>query len=216
MYAGGFVQPLMCPFLDDILNGQDDSKRMDPTWGPFRVHGSANGRFPEVWWFYPSVGNTECNRYVWWNYVENTWGWGALPRSAMHPADAYQHPYMGGTDGHVFEHEYGWLANGASRVGQVWVESGSLSFANGAISMELQQLRIASGSGYANVSVSVIGSYAPEGQQYTEGPFYGRDDGYTDARADYLYMRFHFASAADGPWAVGKILLDAVPSGDER
>lgn len=214
LYSGGYVVPLACPILDDILNGQDDSKRMDPLWGPFHMHASANGRFPEVWFLYPSVGQMECNRYVWWNYVENTWGWGEMKRSAMHAADAYQYPYMGDDLGNVFEHEYGYLDNGASRVGKVFVESGELTLGNGAT--ELQQLRIASGSGYDAVAVTVLGSYTPEGTEYTEGPFAGRSDGYTDARANYTHMRLRFVNAKDTGFAVGTVLVDAVPSGDQR
>ena len=216
LYTGGFVQSLPCPILDDILNGQHDPRRMDPIWGPFRCHASANGRFPEVWFFYPSVGQTECDRYVMWNYVENWWAWGALPRSAMHAADAYQYPYMGGTDGHFYEHEYGWLANGASRVGDVWIETGALSIANGDSTTELTQLQIATGHDYDDVAVTVIGTYTPGGTEYEEGPFYPRDDGYTDARADFRDIRLRFSNAEDGPFAVGMVRVDAKPSGDSR
>jgi hypothetical protein len=217
VYAGGYMQPLVCPFLDAILpSGADDAYAMDPTWGPFRLHASANGRFPEVTFFYPSKGNTECNRYVTWNYVENTWTWGALARSAMHPADAYQYPYMGGTDGHVFEHEVGWLDNGASRVGSVWAETGALSFGNYQGAVEMQQLMIATGSGYGSLSVTAYGRYAPDGPEYTEGPWTPSDTGFTDARSNFWSTRLRFSLAADGPFAVGRMFADVLPSGDMR
>ena len=52
--------------------------------------------------------------------------------------------------------------------------------------------------------------------EYAEGPFLSRSDGYTDARADYLYVRLRFENAKDGPFAVGRILIDAQPNGDQR
>jgi hypothetical protein len=212
LYSQGYVQTLPCPVIDDILQGQDDTIRMDPSWGPFRFHGAPNGRFPEIWWFYPSVGNSECNRYIWWNYDENTWGWGALSRSAMAGAYAYQYPYMGSTDGHLYEHETpNFLANGATRVGQVFVESGALSIGDGTLTTDLNQLLIATGSGYNALTVTTYGKYAPEGTEYTDGPFSPGSDGYTDVRTSYRSHRLRFVNAIDGPFAVGTIFVDAQP-----
>lgn len=217
VYAGGYVQPLFCPFLDAILPaGENPAFAMDPTWGPFRVHASFNGRFPEVTFFYPSTGNTECNRYVTWNYVDNTWTWGALNRSAMHPADAYQYPYMGSTDGHVFEHEVGWLDNGASRVGEVWAETGALSFGQYQANVETQQLLLSTGHGYNTLTVTAYGQYAPEGPEYSEGPWVPSDTGWTDARSNFFAVRLRFSLAVDGPFSVGRLFAEVTPSGDQR
>jgi hypothetical protein len=217
MYAGGYVQQLPCPFLDAILGGTDQTKAIDPIWGPFRCHASANGAFPEVWFFYPSVGNSECNRYVVWNYLDNTWMWGSLNRSAMAGADAYKLPYMGSTTGDIYEHETGLLDNGSSRVGTIFAETGELGLGeNSGGTTQLQQLRIASGNGYASVECTVYGRYTPEGQEYTEGPFLARDDGYMDARADYMHMRLRFVNAKDDMFAVGKVYIDADQTDDMR
>jgi hypothetical protein len=211
LYAGGYVQPLPCPVFEDIMGGHDESVRMDPTYGPFRMHGCHNFRFPEIWWFYPSVGNSECNRYLAWNYAENFWFWGELPRSAMSPADAYQYPYMGGTDGHIYEHEFGWLANGASRIGDVWAETGALGLGNGDRTMDVNQLLIASGNGYDELTVSAYGKMAPEGTEYTVGPFTPRSDGYTDARFSFRHSRLRFTNATDDHFSVGMIMADVTP-----
>lgn len=214
LYAGGFVQPLPCPVFQDIMWGHDDAVRMDPTYGPFRIHGCHNFRFPEIWWFYPSVGNTECNRYLAWNYAENFWFWGELPRSAMSPADAYQYPYMGGTDGHIYEHEFGYLANGESRVGQVWAETGALGIGAGDRTMDVSQLLIAlgaeAGEGHA-VTVQVYGRMTPEGTEYSVGPFTPRADGYTDARFSFRHSRLRITTAADGHFSLGTIFADVSP-----
>lgn len=212
LYSGGYVQPLACPVMSDILTG-DDAIRMDPLWGQFRIHGAHIFSRPEIWWFYPSVGHTECNRYIAWNYEENFWFWGELPRSAMAPADAYQYPLMGGTDGHIYSHENGVLANGASRVGQIWAETGALSVGNGDNVISIDQMQIATGRGYANLNVEFTGVYAPEGQEYLEGPFVPRDDGYTDCRLEYRDVRMKLIAAQDGNFSVGVIRLNVIPGG---
>lgn len=213
IYSGGSVQPLPCPVFSDIMHGNDPSIAMDPTWGPFRIHGSSNGVYPELWWFYPSVGNQECNRFVAYNYVENFWFWGSLPRSAMAAGDAYQYPLMGGSDSHVYTHEFGSLANGVTRVGQCWVESGALSIGNGDQLVRIDQMQIATGVGPQNLTVSFYGRYTPEGEEYTEGPYTPRSDGYTDVRLKYRDIRMRLTNAVDGTFSVGMIRMNVIPSG---
>lgn len=214
LYQGGYVQPIDCPILSDILGtglNVDPSLAMDPVWGPFRMHGAHNMRFPELTWFYPSIGNTECNRYVSWNYEDNHWTWGALARSAMAPADAYQYPYMGGSDGHVYEHEFGMLANGVTRVGSVFAESGILPFGSGDQTADINGGLIATGTGYGSVSVQVLGRYTPEGTEYTEAATAIRDDGYLDIRTSYRDNRIRFDMVQDGAFSLGIWKLDVTP-----
>jgi hypothetical protein len=212
LYSGGYVQPLPCPVMSEIMSGNSPYS-MDPTWGPFRIHGAHNARFTEVWWFYPSVGQTECDRYIKWNYVENTWDWGSLPRSAMAPADSFQYPMMGGSDSHIYTHEVGWLANGASRVGQVWVETGALSLGAGDQTVRIDKMQIATGVGAQNLTVQFFGRYAPEGTEYTDGPYTPRSDGYTDVRIKYRDVRMRLTNAQDGNFSVGLIRMNIIPSG---
>lgn len=53
-------------------------------------------RFGEIWWFYPSGTNTECDRAVIFNVRENTWYDVGLVRSAGYPAQVFRFPVMGG------------------------------------------------------------------------------------------------------------------------
>jgi hypothetical protein len=73
----GQTQKLPCPvrayIFDDINVGQIELTVC-----------ALNSTFSEVWWFYPSAGSNENDRYVIYNYVENTWAIGALTRTAWH------------------------------------------------------------------------------------------------------------------------------------
>jgi len=209
IYAGGSVQPLECPILNDILEG------MDTSYGPFRIHGSNNGVFPEIWWFYPSANQTECDRYVIWNWKENWWSWGALARSAMFPAGAYRYPYAGNSSGNMFEQENGWTDAGTTRVGNIWIESGTLAIGGGDRTMEINQSMVANGYGYSSLTQTFYSKMTPEGAERTFGPYSARSNGYTDTRVSGRDVRMRVSAAADADWAFGKARLD-VRAGSAR
>lgn len=202
LYNGGFVQPLPCPILSDIKAG------MDPTYGPFRMHAAHNGVYPEIWFFYPSVGSTEADRYVIWNYQDNWWGWGSMSRSAMAPADVWKYPYAGANDGHMYQQEDGYTDAGVSRVGQIFAETGALGIGNGDKTIEVKQAVPATGTGAASLTLTFYGQMTPEGAERTFGPYTPRSDGYVDVRVTGREVRVRFTSAQDGPFGIGKMRFD--------
>ena len=205
LYASGNVTALPCPIFADI------AKDMDPIYGAFRTHAAHNGIFSEIWFWYPSVGQTECDRYVIWNYAENWWGWGALSRSAMASADVYLRPYMGGSDGRMYEHEYGYTNSGASLVGQRWLRSGALGIGSGDRFMEVNQLLAATKGGYGSTTFTFYGKNAPDGAERTFGPYTPKASGYTDTRVSARESCLKITAAVDDDWSVGKIRLDVRP-----
>lgn len=207
LYNGGFVQPLDCPVLNDILGD------MDPTFGPYRLHGSHHGLYPEVWWFYAPTGQTEATRYVIWNYAENWWAWGSLSRSAMAPAEVYKFPYMGAATGVIYQHEDGWTDAGNTRVGSVWIESGALGIGNGDGFIEVRQMLPATGDGTSQLGVTFYGRHTPEGSERVFGPYTVRSDGYVDTRVTTREARIRFAATQDADWSLGKVRLDVAQGG---
>ena len=53
-------------------------------------------RWGEIWWFFPSGTNTECDKAVIYNVRENTWYDAALVRSGGFPARVFPSPIMAG------------------------------------------------------------------------------------------------------------------------
>jgi hypothetical protein len=201
IYDGGSVMPLECPLLGTI------NKELDPLYGEFRIHGAHNGAFAEIWWFYPTVGNTEANRYIIWNYEENWWGWGMLARSAMSPGDTYKYPIMGDSTGNVFEHEVGFTDAGAARFPNIFAETAVLG--DSETSPDINAIQIANGTGYDKVTVTAFTRITPEGAEHTYGPYSPRANGWTDARiAGPALPRLRFKPTVDEEWGVGKIYLD--------
>lgn len=204
-YEGGFITPVACPILNDIMS------TIDEDYGPFRTNAVHNGAFPEIWFFYPSTGYGECNRYVMYNYIEDWWAWGELGRSAASAGEAYKRPYMGGIDGHIYQHEDGWDAAGTTRVGDVWAETGMLPLTNGDRGVAVNQILPANGHGYDSTSFQVYTRQTPEGTETTWGPYEPRADGYTDCRINGRDMRMRIEATKDENWSIGKFRINVQP-----
>jgi hypothetical protein len=76
-----------------------------------QVFGSTNEGFNEVWWFYCSANSTEIDRYVIYNYLENTWYYGTMNRTAWLDSGLRDYPIaansLTATTGNIVNQEYG-------------------------------------------------------------------------------------------------------------
>ena len=74
MYDGR-VQTLNCDLRRYVFQDLNTSQRQ-------QIYGSTSEAFNEIWWFYCSLNSTTCDRYVVYNYLEKTWYYGTMDRSA--------------------------------------------------------------------------------------------------------------------------------------
>ena len=80
-----------------------------------KVFAGVNSAFTEVWWFYPSLGSfsAEPDRYVIYNYGENSWYYGRLRRGAWLDRGIFDYPIASSAihvffeQNRLFEHENG-------------------------------------------------------------------------------------------------------------
>lgn len=205
VYEGGSIRPVPCPVLDFFKSD------INLTYAPAVSHASENGVFDECWFFYPSADNTECDKYVIFNYNEGWWGIGSLSRSAAYPAGANQFPLMAGSDLNLYGHEDGWTDAGNSRVGDIWVETAALSVGQGDRNFEVKQMLPATGFGYNTLQTTVYGRQTPEGSERTFGPYTPRSNGYMDMRVTARDIRVRFEATQDGDWGIGKMRLEVAP-----
>jgi hypothetical protein len=71
----GRVQTLSCDLRRYVFQDLNTSQRQ-------QIYGSTSEAFNEIWWFYCSLNSTTCDRYVVYNYLEKTWYYGTMDRSA--------------------------------------------------------------------------------------------------------------------------------------
>jgi hypothetical protein len=95
----GQVQPLKC----DVLRYVYDDLNRDQIE---QVFAGAVPEYNEVWWFYPGAGSLTPNKYVIFNYVDNTWSMGTMTRFAWTYDATIGAPFAAGDD-RLVQHEFG-------------------------------------------------------------------------------------------------------------
>ena len=112
-YAGS-VQKLPCTVLDYIFSDFNKGQA-------YKVFAAPNPKYNEVIWFYPSASSTEINRYVTYNYLENSWSIGTTSdgfvRTAWNPAYSLDYPIAASKNddsglNYLYNQEFGCLADG--------------------------------------------------------------------------------------------------------
>ncbi len=96
----GSIQRIPCTVRDYVFNDFNTSQYLKVTTG-------VNSSHSEIWWFYPSVSSETNDRYVVYNYTENTWYYGTLSRTAWMDHGIYEYPIAASTDGYLYTHENG-------------------------------------------------------------------------------------------------------------
>lgn len=207
IYDGGYVKPLQCDVGDYVFSN------LDPNTSKAYVNGAENGLFSEVWFWYPENGSSVANKYVIYNYAEGWWSIGDMTRTASAGAGVFNNPIAADENFNLFYHEDGWTNNGASLVGERWVESGSLNLQQGNNVLMVKQALTDSGYGYDSTSLQFYTSYTPEGTETLSSAYVPRPNGYTDVRVSGRDMRLRIEATADAPWSVGETRLDLMPRG---
>jgi hypothetical protein len=96
----GRVETLPCSVWSYVFDDLDRDQA-------YQVHAGTNEGFNEVWWYYCSSGSTTVDKYVIFNYVENTWAYGSLARTAWLDSALRNTPVATGYNGQLINHEVG-------------------------------------------------------------------------------------------------------------
>lgn len=123
-FLGGAVQKFDCDVQDELFVNSNMTV-------PQKVHFGINEEAQEVWMMYPDKESSEPNRYVARSYANQPyWAMGELPRTAwINPVWQTKPLAANGID--LYEQENGMLADGVTRVNDVYVETGGLDLMEG-------------------------------------------------------------------------------------
>ena len=122
----GSVQPVPCSVKSYVFDDINEKQT-------FQFFGFLNKQFNEVGWFYCSSESITIDRYVTYNYVEQTWSIGNLARTAWLDEGLESFPRATGTSSssnYVFSHETGCDDDG-SPMDNVFVESADFDLGDG-------------------------------------------------------------------------------------
>jgi hypothetical protein len=122
----GSVQAVPCSVKSYVLDDFNETQS-------FQVFGFVNKQFDEVGWFYCSSTSDVIDRYVTYNYVEQTWAIGNLSRTAWLDEGIESFPRAAGTSSssnYIFSHETG-FDDEDSPMDNVFIESADFDLGDG-------------------------------------------------------------------------------------
>jgi len=93
-----------------------------------KIISGVNSKWGEIWWFYASASSEENDKYVIYNYLEKTWYYGSLARTAWHDRGIRQYPIAAGSS-YLYEHENGNDDDGSAMTSSV--ESSQIDMGDG-------------------------------------------------------------------------------------
>lgn len=193
----GFVVPLLCDVADYVFNGLN-------TAALGKVWTLANPKFNEVTWFYPSGSNTECDRYVTYNYVEEHWVYGAMSRGTgvtAWPGMTPAVPVLVQTTT-VRDHETGNVRGTAA-----FLESGPMEIGDGDNTMRVQ--RVVPDDGTAgDVQGYLYSSLYPNGAETLSAAFTLNSP--TSVRVTARQVRLRLEEVVATAWRVGMVRLGGI------
>ena len=99
MYDGR-VQPLKCDVRKYVFNDLN-------TLQYDQVFSGTNESFHEIWWFYCSADSNNIDKYVIYNYLEKTWYYGTLGRTAWLDSGLRNNPLAATYNNVLVDHEFG-------------------------------------------------------------------------------------------------------------
>jgi hypothetical protein len=199
VFNGSGVTVIKCDVLDYVFN---DINRQQISKS-FGVH---NGRFGEVWWFYPSADSTENNRYVIYDYQENIWSVGQLDRTSGIDSGVFTTPVWFDHNGNSYNHEIGNDYSG----NQPYLESGPINIANGDNVMHLTQM-IPDELNQGDVTAIIKTRFYPNGEEREYGPYSMSNP--TSLRATGRQIRVRFTGSEHTNWRIGKMRLNVEQGG---
>lgn len=197
-FDGSVVRELPCA-VHDYVFGDINNVQISKSWA------MSLGTENEIWWFYPSEGSTEPDKYVAYDYGEDHWIIGTLPRTCGVDRGAFRFPFMVDTSANLYEHEVGFNYNGSD----IFVESGPIMIGNGENMMHVNEL-IPDERTQGQVTVSFKTRFYPNGTEREYGPYSMSNPTSVRFTGRQVRMRVD-GTAAD--WRVGNIRFNAEAGG---
>lgn len=197
----GALKPMDCDVLNEVFDNLDQSQRAKVQCIPMAL-------FNEVWWTYPSKGRTtyENDKFVGYNFVENHWIIGDLPRAAGIDRGVYEYPVLLDPDGYLYEHEFGALRTGAT----VFASTGPIEIGEGDNAMRVQHV-IPDEKTLGDVKMTLYGAFDPTSVEKVIGPFTASQPTPVRLTAKQVRLRVDEVTATD--WRVGVPKLGVIPAG---
>jgi len=199
-FDGSVAKELPCDALDYVFDDINTSQITKV----YAVHNSQHG---EIWWFYPSAGNLENNRYISLDYREGHWNVGVLERTAGVDLGVFSSPIWADADGDLYNQESGSIHAGSSKP---FAESGPISLGNGDQIMKVTNL-IPDEKTQGQVNVTFKTRFYPNDTETSHGAYTLSNP--TDVRFTGRQVRIKVQGVGDTNWRSGVMRIEAKAGG---
>lgn len=199
LFTGTDVRQVPCEVADYIFTDINRAQ-ISKAWAV------ANAQHGEIWFFYPSGSSLEPDHYVSFDYRENVWSFGIMPRTCGVDRGVFDYPMWVNSIASVKEHEVGFNYDTA----QVYAETGPISLGNGDDVYTVNKLYPDEGF-QGSVTATFKTRLMPNGPETSYGPFDLTNP--TDVRFTGRQVRMRIDGAILTDWRVGINRLDAFPRG---
>ena len=209
----GRVQTIPCTLLRyvfDVINLKQN----------FKCFAASNKMFDEVFWFYPSADATEIDRYVKFNFTENTWDLGTLSRTAWVDYGIHNNPRASGIasgTNFVYVHETGDDNDGSPMTS--FIESADFDIGDGDqfmfVSRLVPDIDITSSDAEASVNYILKTRNYPGDSLTTNSTSAVKSStqqAFLRSRSRQIALRIE-SSTTDITWTLGDLRLDIRPDG---
>lgn len=198
-YSGGAVQSINCEVGDYVFSEMNKNQKS-------KISCVVNSSWNEIWWFYPSDGSVECDRYVAFDYAENIWMIGELDRVSGIDRGVFAQPMWFDASGVLYEHEIGYDYGSQTPFAQ----TGPLKIGAGDNIMNVVGL-IPDEKNQGDVQARFKSRLYPNAEERDYGPFDMSTP--TSVRIQGRQIRMRVEGNASDDWRVGIMRLDARQGG---
>lgn len=199
VYAGGAVRDLPCEVADYVFSNINQTQIS-------KVAAVANARFNEIWWFYPSSGSLENDRYVTYNFEENHWSIGSIARTSGVDVGVFSTPIWMTPDGKAVNHEIGNQTDGVAP----FAESGPMQFGPGENVMVATDF-IPDERTLGEATVTFKARFYPNDTERSYGPYNMANP--TNVRFTGRQVAMRVTGDLNTDWRWGVPRLEATPGG---
>ena len=209
----GRVQVIPCTLLRYVF----DDINLEQS---FKCFAASNKMFDEVFWFYPSADSTEIDRYVKFNFTENTWDLGTLSRTAWVDYGVHDNPRACGianSTNFVYIHETGDDDDGSAMTS--FIESADFDLGDGDqfmfVTRLIPDIDITSTSSTASVDYVLKTRNFPGDSlatNSTNAVTSSTQQAFLRSRSRQAALRIE-SSTTDITWTLGDLRLDIRPDG---
>lgn len=207
----GIVEPLKCDVQDYIFKNVNQTQFA-------KIYCGLNSRYNEITWFFPSLNSIEVDSYVTYNYRDKWWSFGigsSLARTCWIDRGVFPWPLAVSPTGVIYEQEQGFLANGISRAGQVFAQSGAAEVGKGDKVIYANLMIPGVGVNPASLTMTAKGRGTPQGPQTTFGPWglVGNSEGYVGVQFTGRQCALRLDQIADTDWSFDQMRFEVAGGG---